>query len=192
MNWLQVASLFTGSANAGAVARRVGLLLAGLGLAWTLLAGGVGVAMWGLVVLLSQWMPTAVAVTSDLIEVARDIVGSEGSGGRSGLPLRLHIRDWRDRPIRPAGELSSRYYLRFTVIDRPGVLARIAGVLGENHISISQVVQQDEAREGEPVTLVVTTHRALEKDVQAALAAFAGVPECVQRTRLLRILDGNA
>jgi hypothetical protein len=62
VNWLQVASLFTGSANAGVVARRVGLLLAGMGLAWTLLAGGVGVAMWGLVVLLSQWMPTAVAV----------------------------------------------------------------------------------------------------------------------------------
>src|SRR5207244_9069905 len=62
-------------------------------------------------------MPTAVAVVSDLIEVARDIQLSTGGGAVSGLPLRLHIRDWKDRPIRPADKLVTRYYLRFGVLD---------------------------------------------------------------------------
>src|SRR5581483_165248 len=66
-------------------------------------------------------MPTAVAVASDVIEVARDIL----SASASGLPLRLRIRDWRDRPIRAAGELVSRYYLRFGFEDHPGMLARV-------------------------------------------------------------------
>ena len=80
--------------------------------------------------------------------------------GRPGVALRRHTRDWQDRPIRPASALRSRYYLRFTVVDRPGVLAQIAGVLGEHAISISEVVQQGVAKEGEAVTLVITTHMA--------------------------------
>ncbi len=133
-------------------------------------------------------MPTAVAVVSDLIEVARDLQGS----GASGLPLRLHIRDWKDRPIRPADKLVTRYYLRFGVVDRPGVLAQLAGILGEHDISISEVVQEGAAREGReggPVNVVITTHRAREHDMQGALAAFAKLPVCVEKTRLLRILE---
>ena len=128
-------------------------------------------------------MPTAVAVTSDLIEVARDILGS----AHSGLPLRLHIRDWKDRPIRDHGLLSSRYYLRFTVVDQPGTLARIAGILGEHNISIREVVQ-DAARPA-VATVAITTHLALERDVQAALAEFGRLPACLEPTRLLRMLD---
>jgi homoserine dehydrogenase len=130
-------------------------------------------------------MPTAVAVVSDLIEVSRDILGA----AKSGLPLRLHIRDWRDRPIRDGSRLESRYYLRFTVTDRPGVLAQIAGVLGDQDISINEVVQEGAREAGAPVAVVVTTHRALEKNVQAALAAFAKMPACVDKTRVIRILE---
>jgi homoserine dehydrogenase len=130
-------------------------------------------------------MPTAVAVVSDLIEVSRDIFAA----APSGLPLRLHIRRWKDRPIRAASQLRSRYYLRFGVIDRPGVLAQIAGVLGEHDISISEVVQEGARSAEKPVNVVVTTHSALERDVQAALATLAKLPVCVEKTRLLRILE---
>ena len=130
-------------------------------------------------------MPTAVAVVSDLIEVARDILGSASSG----LPLRLHIRDWKDRPIRDASMLVSRYYLRFGVIDRPGVLAQLAGILGEHGISISEVVQEGARKEGESVTVVVTTHSANEQAMQEALATFAKLPARVDKTRLIRILE---
>lgn len=141
-------------------------------------------------------MPTAVAVVSDLIEVTRDILAASGaasgapSGPSSSLPLRLHIRDWQDRPIRPAAELSSRYYLRFTVADQPGVLAKIAGLLGEHDISIQEMVQEGvRSGDGQPVTVVITTHTARERDVQAALARIAELPVCVEPTRLIRILE---
>lgn len=137
-------------------------------------------------------MPTAVAVVSDLIEVTRDILASSGasSGASSSLPLRLHIRDWQDRPIRPAAELRSRYYLRYTVADQPGVLAKIAGLLGEHDISIQEMVQEGvRSDDGQPVTVVITTHTARERDVQAALARIAELPVCVEPTRLIRILE---
>ena len=60
----------------------------------------------------------------------------------------------RERRIRDPGELSSRYYLRFGVVDKPGVLAQLAGMLGEHEISISEVVQEGQRQEGKPVTVV--------------------------------------
>jgi homoserine dehydrogenase len=133
-------------------------------------------------------MPTAVAVVSDLIDVSRDIIAATHGGGG----MRLHRRGLLDRPIRSAAALQARYYLRFGVADRPGVLAQIAGVLGEHQISLSEVVQE-QAGHGvpgdRPVNVVATTHRALERDVQAALAAFARMPVCLEPTRLLRILE---
>jgi homoserine dehydrogenase len=144
-------------------------------------------------------MATAVAVVSDVIEVARDILGASSSG----LPLRLRVRDWKDRPIRPPGELVSRYYLRLTVRDEPGVLAQIAGTLGEQGISIRDVSQeveapapgsrrereQEHAASGRPVTVVVITHPAREQAMQRALAAFGRLPTVVERTRLIRIVE---
>ncbi len=107
-------------------------------------------------------MPTAVAVVSDVIEVSRNLLSSSAGG----TPLRASRRrgDMRERRIRDPGELSSRYYLRFGVVDKPGVLAQLAGMLGEHEISISEVVQEGQRQEGKPVTVVVTTHRALREE----------------------------
>src|SRR4051812_3341200 len=132
-------------------------------------------------------MPTAVAVVSDVIEVSRNLLSSSAGG----TPLRASRRrgDVRERRIRDAGELASRYYLRFGVVDKPGVLAQLAGMLGEHEISISEVVQEGQRDEGKPVTVVVTTHRALEKNVQAALAIINRLPTVREPTRLLRIFE---
>ncbi|HEX8953204.1 MAG TPA: homoserine dehydrogenase [Polyangia bacterium] len=132
-------------------------------------------------------MPTAVAVVSDVIEVSRNLLSSSSGG----TPLRASRRrgDMRERRIRDPGELSSRYYLRFGVVDKPGVLAQLAGMLGEHEISISEVVQEGQRQEGKPVTVVVTTHRALEKNVQAALAIINRLPTVREPTRLLRIFE---
>jgi len=94
------------------------------------------------------------------------------------------------RPFHDIGDLASRYYFRFSVLDRPGVLAQIAGVLGEHAISISEVVQEGKREGGErPVTVVVTTHMARERNVQSALAQINRLASVVERTRLLRILE---
>ncbi len=132
-------------------------------------------------------MPTAVAVVSDVIEVSRNLLSSSSGG----TPLRASRRrgDMRERRIRDPGELSSRYYLRFGVVDKPGVLAQLAGMLGEHEISISEVVQEGQRQEGRPVTVVVTTHRALEKNVQSALAIINRLPTVREPTRLLRIFE---
>jgi homoserine dehydrogenase len=126
-------------------------------------------------------MPTAVAVVSDVIEVSRNLL-SGASGGSSSRGDSARGK----RRIRDRGELSSRYYLRFGVVDKPGVLAQIAGILGEHEISISEVVQEGQK---EPVPVVVTTHVAREHNVQAALARINQLPTVVMPTRLIRIFE---
>jgi homoserine dehydrogenase len=131
-------------------------------------------------------MPTAVAVVSDVIEVSRNLLASSAGGA----PLRLRKREaLTERRIRAPGELQSRYYLRFGVNDKPGVLAQLAGILGEHDISISEVVQEGIRQEGQPVTVVVTTHEAREQNVQAALAIIDRLPAVLEKTRLLRIFE---
>ena len=66
----------------------------------------------------------------------------------------------------------SRFYLRFTIADRPGVLARLAQILGEKGISIASVIQHDtgdDAAEKSSVPLVIMTHLAVQADLYAAL-----------------------
>ncbi len=70
MQWLQAASLLTQAEGSGKMVRRAGMAIAGMGLAWTLLAGGIGCALWGIASLLSRWMPTAAAVLATGIAAA--------------------------------------------------------------------------------------------------------------------------
>jgi homoserine dehydrogenase len=127
-------------------------------------------------------MPTAVAVVADVIELARNILG--GATGR--LPVRSYRR-LSDHPIRDIGKLRSRYYLRFSVLDRPGVLAQLATLLGEHDISIEQMVQEGIRDPNRPVTVVMLSHMAQEKDIRAALAKIDVLPAVVEKTRLLRL-----
>lgn len=110
-------------------------------------------------------MPTGSAVVSDVIAIGRNLL--KGSSGR--VPVASFQPDQR-RPIRmkPMEEINSLYYLRFMVVDRPGVLAQIAGELGRCGISISSMLQQGR-REGQTVPVVIKTHMAKERDVQTAL-----------------------
>lgn len=109
-------------------------------------------------------LPTASAVVADLIDCAT---------GRAALNFQamLRMRERTPLPLQPREELSSRHYLRFTVADRPRVLADIAHVLGRHDISISSVRQdetEDVADESGIARLVIITHRAAEGRLQAA------------------------
>jgi homoserine dehydrogenase len=128
-------------------------------------------------------MPTAVAVVSDVIEVARNIVGRV-----AGAPPFRSFQRLAERPIRDIGQLVSRYYLRFGVLDRPGVLAQIARILGEHEISIAQVVQEPK-RGDKAVTVVILTHAAREQHVRLALAQCDKLSVVVEKTRLVRICE---
>ena len=112
-------------------------------------------------------MPTASAVTADLAAVAMGTAQREFEQ----LPI------WPDLtpPARqlPIEAVRSRYYIRVTAVDRPGVFARIAAVLGEENIGISSVLQHETGEnETDGVPVVITTHRAMEGNVRKALAGI--------------------
>jgi homoserine dehydrogenase len=126
-------------------------------------------------------LPTASAVMSDIADAARNILG--------GTPRRLpmgYYRESRRLPVKPLAEHVSRYYLRFSVVDRPGVLAAIASVFGKHSISISSVVQR-EAVEGQSTPVIFLTHEAVEASLRSALAEIAVMDFNLAATQVIRI-----
>jgi homoserine dehydrogenase len=112
-------------------------------------------------------LPTAVSVVADLVDVA--------IARRSGVPG-LMTRAISASPVRvaPLADVVLRHYLRFSVKDRPGVLAKIAGALGEEGVSIEQLVQQGRGGAADaPVEVVMLTHEAADGAVGRALARIA-------------------
>jgi homoserine dehydrogenase len=106
-------------------------------------------------------LPTSSAVVADVVAAARDIVTGAGSRAR-----------WRLEPgkkIKPMAELETRYYLRLNVADRPGVLAKVAEVLGGQKISISSVIQKAADSVAQTAEIVIMTHPAKEAAMQLAL-----------------------
>ena len=129
-------------------------------------------------------MPTAMAVVSDLIEVTRNVAA--GATGR--LPLRSYRR-MQEHPVRPMDQLVTRYYMRFAVLDRPGVLGQLTTVLGDHEISLAQVVQEGPRDPGRPVNVVMLTHRAREGNVRHALQQIGKLAVVVETPALIRMAE---
>jgi homoserine dehydrogenase len=130
-------------------------------------------------------MPTASAVVADMIDTA---VGRTGITFRS---LNLWSQDEARVTLLDHKQLPGRYYLRFTVEDRPGVLAEIAGVLGRHQISIASVIQHEPTGDGagRTVPLVIMTQKAQEGAAQTAVAAIDRLV-CVKPASVrMRVLD---
>jgi homoserine dehydrogenase len=128
-------------------------------------------------------LPTAVSVVADVLDVAR--------ARRSGIPgLATRGIKTQARPVTPLDDLRGRCYLRFQVHDRPGVLARLAGALGEAGVSIEQMVQEGDAAgsSGLPVEIVMLTHEASERDVRRALETIAKSEVAASAPRIIRIV----
>ncbi|MDP6444654.1 MAG: homoserine dehydrogenase [Pirellulaceae bacterium] len=128
-------------------------------------------------------MPTASAVTSDLIDTAV---------GRSQLTFQT-LDLWSDRShqidVRERSLASSRFYLRFMIEDHPGVLALIAGSLGHAGVSISSVIQHEPDTAGAAVPLVIMTHTAREGAMVDALAQIEQLDSVHDNTVRMRVLD---
>jgi homoserine dehydrogenase len=106
--------------------------------------------------------------------------------GVSGLATR-GIKT-RPRTVASMDELKGRYYLRLQVHDRPGVLARLAGALGDAGVSIEQMVQEG-AGGASPVQIVMLTHEATERDVRRALEVIGRSEVAVGAPRMIRVQD---
>jgi len=129
-------------------------------------------------------MPTASAVVSDIADIARNLM-SAGNAGR--VPMLSYQPDCiRKIPVMPIDDISTYYYFRFSATDSPGVLSKIAGILGENDISIQSVHQKGRKSEG-LVPIVMMTHLAKEADVKNALAEIAALDIVGKEPVLIRI-----
>jgi homoserine dehydrogenase len=126
-------------------------------------------------------LPTASAVWSDTLEIARRV-----AHGIPALDTDLPSIGRNPLPLRPMDEIRSAYYLRVMAMDRPGVLAQVAGILGRHDISLVSVLQKGRAR-GEAVPVVMMTHEARERDMRAALAAIDKLPVVAARTTMIRV-----
>jgi homoserine dehydrogenase len=124
-------------------------------------------------------LPTSSAVVADVLDAARSIVA--GSPERPPPPPRQACS------VRPMSELRTRYYMRMMVVDSPGVLARIAQVLGDHQISIASVIQKEADERAQTAEIVIMTHEAQEDAFQQALREVERLPVVVEIGNFLRV-----
>jgi homoserine dehydrogenase len=128
-------------------------------------------------------MPTGSAVAADVVDIARNIISSS----INRVPPLSYLPDQFAAPsITPMGELTCPYYFRVTVLDEPGVLSAISGILGKHGISIRSVIQKGE-KPGKPVHVVLRAHTALESSVQNAVKEIDALDFCAEPTVTIRV-----
>ncbi|HLV31245.1 MAG TPA: homoserine dehydrogenase [Chitinispirillaceae bacterium] len=128
-------------------------------------------------------MPTASAVISDVLDVSRNIIG----GNKIRIPTD-HYSTSNMIDLKSINEITSRYYLRFTVKDKPYVLASISSVLGKQNISIASVIQK-EGYSDNSVPVIILTHQASEKGIRTALSEIEKTGFIKAKTQMIRIED---
>lgn len=131
-------------------------------------------------------MPTASAVWADTLDIARRIAHDIPA-----LALELPSAGPAALPLRPMDAIRCCYYMRVMAQDRPGVLSKVAGILGDNDISIANVIQKGRAAR-EAVPVVMMTHEARERDMRQALAAIDRLPDVAAPTTMIRVEGGPA
>jgi homoserine dehydrogenase len=129
-------------------------------------------------------LPTGSAVVADVIEIARNII----SGAQDRVPLQSFRKpSVKSIPLKDISKIKCEYYLRFWVLDKPGVLSQISGILGNHDISIESVIQRVKDDNGKGVPLVMMSHDAKEKNIQAALKEINAMKEVFEKTVLIRV-----
>lgn len=131
-------------------------------------------------------MPTGSAVVSDIADIARNIIKKSH---QRVPPLGCSEGCIKDAKVKDISETVNHYYIRFSAMDKPGVLSKISGILGENNISISSMIQKGR-QVGGSVPIVMMTHEAKEKDVRKALDEIDRLPVVHDKTVFIRIEEG--
>ena len=127
--------------------------------------------------------PTASAVVGDIVDIALKITSkTEYNKNSYSFYQDLHQKDFETN--------RTKYYFRFNALDRPGILSKIAGILGKNNISIASVIQKETEEEFEHVPLVILTHEALEADTRRAVKEIDGLSEVEGKSIIIRVIEG--
>jgi homoserine dehydrogenase len=130
--------------------------------------------------------PTGSAVVSDIMEVSRKIL--QGVNGWEHW-LGQDEPSSQEIAVRPIDQLQSIYYFRFSALDNPGVLSKISGILGDNEISVSSVIQKGRKTRG-AVPVVMITHEALERNVVKAISLIDKLDIVTDATVIIRVEEG--
>ncbi len=123
--------------------------------------------------------PTSSAVVSDVIAIGQAIA--------SGKKVPSVMRQARPKAVKPMSELQTRYYLRISLADKPGVLAQIARILGDRAISIASVIQKETDETNQTAMIVLMTHTAREESMQSALADMRKLPAVRKISNVIRV-----
>ena len=122
-------------------------------------------------------LPTASAVVGDVFDIVRNILND--CCGRIGCTC------YKNLPIKQMNEISSKFFIRMFVEDRPGVLANIASVFGNSGVSLAQVIQR--RKNDQYAEIVVITDDVKEKNLKDALAVAKGMSTVKEISGMIRV-----
>lgn len=120
----------------------------------------------------------ASAVVADIVDICKEVA-------QKNLPCSTLYEDEKITTV-SMEDIYTRYYLRFTALDKPGVLGGISGILGKNGISIASVIQKEESPE-KAVPVLILTHRAKEKSIRKAIKEIDKLAFIKKPAVLLRV-----
>jgi homoserine dehydrogenase len=129
-------------------------------------------------------MPTGSAVVSDVVELGRNLLVQ--THGRRVPLLSFHESAIEEIPLKKMEEVVMPFYMRFSALDRPGVLSTISGILGKNGISIASVIQKGRQVNG-AVPIVMMTHEAKEENAHRALREIDRLHVILGKTMVIRV-----
>ena len=125
---------------------------------------------------------TASAVVGDIVDVALNLI----DGVKQRVPSYNNANLFTE--LVPMNDIETRCYLRFTVADKPGVLAKITNILATTDISISSLIQ-NETKDEDFATLVIVTHKAKESAIKDAIGAIEKLEDVTSNIKMIRIED---
>jgi len=122
-------------------------------------------------------LPTASAVTSDVMSAARNRLNN--------ISGTVSCTCYDEKKVKPMGDTKTKYYIRINVADKPGVLAGIASIFGNNDVSIASVIQKNTT--GKAAEIVLVTHKVFEKNLQDALKIIKDLSTVNEISNVIRV-----
>jgi len=127
--------------------------------------------------------PTASAVVADVVDVVRTLT----SDPENRVPhLAFQADALSDLPILSMDKVETAYYVRLQCVDKPGVLANVASILGDSDISIEAIMQKEPVGDA-PATIILLTHRVNEGKMDTAIAAIESLDAVIGSLTRIRL-----
>jgi len=129
-------------------------------------------------------LPTGSAIVADLVDVTRALTTDTGNR----VPhLAFQADALSDVPIVPIEEIETLYYLRMSALDKLGVMAHVTNILSENGISIEAIIQKEPANGAAHVSIVMLTHKVVEKQLNQAIDAIEKLDGIIGQVTRIRV-----